>query len=176
MYLLDYVLQQVARLSRCLQAEKIDSTAIASLVDATLSTLDDATLPAANWVLELFDANDDLDAATDIKITTEGIASFQEGVAKPFIMKLKANISSRFVAQDIVSSFSIFDPQKVPDADSSDLLHYGEDSVDILLGHYGMEKPADTIDGGEYTAKALISSDIRTEWKTYRSYLSKQRK
>ena len=39
-----------------------------------------------------------------------------------------------------------------------------------------MEKPADTIDGGEYTAKALISSDIRTEWKTYQSYLSKQRK
>ena len=48
MYLLDYVLPQVARLSRCLQAEKIDLTAIASLVDATLSTLDDATLPAAN--------------------------------------------------------------------------------------------------------------------------------
>ena len=36
--------------------------------------------------------------------------------------------------------------------------------------------PADTIDGGEYTTKALISSDIRTEWKTYRSYLSKQPK
>ena len=48
--------------------------------------------------------------------------------------------------------------------------------MDILLGHYGMEMSADTIDGGEYTAKALISSDICTEWKKYRSYLSKQRK
>jgi hypothetical protein len=27
-----------------------------------------------------------------------------------------------------------------------------------------MEKPADSIDGGEYTAKALISSDVCTEW------------
>ena len=137
MYLLDYALPQVAKLSKCLQAEKIDLTAVAPLVDATLNTLDDATLPAANWVLELLDAKDDLEAATDNKITTESITSFQERVAKPFITKLKANISSRFDAQDIVSSFSIFDPQKVPAPDSSDLLHYGEDSVEILLGHYG---------------------------------------
>ena len=76
----------------------------------------------------------------------------------------------------MVSSFSIFDPKKVPAADSSDLLHYGEDSVDLLLAHYGAEQPADTIDGDEYTKKALISPDIRTEWKTFRSYLSKQPK
>ena len=67
-------------------------------------------------------------------------------------------------------------PKKMLAPDSSELLHYGEDSVEILLGHYGVEMPADTIDGGEYTTKALISSDIRTEWKTYRSYLSKQPK
>ena len=125
MYLLDYALPQVAKLSRSLQAEKIDLTAIAPLVDATLDTLDDATLPTANWVLELLDAKDDLEAATDIKITTEIISSFQEQVAKPFMTMLKVNISSRFVSQDVVSSFSIFDPKKVPAADSSDLLHYG---------------------------------------------------
>ena len=56
MYFLNYALPQVAKLSKCLQAEKIDLTAIAPLVDATLNTLDDATLPAANWVLELLDA------------------------------------------------------------------------------------------------------------------------
>lgn len=94
MYLLDYALPQVAKLSKCLQAEKIDLTAVAPLVDATLYTLDDATLPAADWVLELLDAKDDLEAATDIKRTTESITSFQERVAKPFITKLKAYISS----------------------------------------------------------------------------------
>ena len=125
MYLLDYALPQVAKLSRSLQAEKIDLTAISPLVDATLDTLDDATLPTANWVLELLDAKDDLEAATDIKITTEIISSFQEQVAKPFVTMLKVNISSQFVSQDVVSSFSIFDPKKVPAADSSDLLHYG---------------------------------------------------
>ena len=35
-------------------------------------------------------------------------------------------------AQVVVSSFSIFVPKKLP-ADSSDLLHYWEDSMDILL-------------------------------------------
>ena len=97
MYLLDYALPQVAKLSRSLQAEKIDLTAIVSLVDATLDTLDDATLPIANWVLELLD---------------EIISSFQEQVAKPFVTMLNVNISSRFVLQDVVSSFSIFDLKK----------------------------------------------------------------
>ena len=57
-YLLDYALPQVAKLSRSLQAKKIGLTAIAPLVDATLNTLDDAILPAANWVLELLNTKD----------------------------------------------------------------------------------------------------------------------
>lgn len=176
MYLLDYALPQVAKLSRYLQTDKIDLTFIARLVDATLNTLDDAIIPAANWVLELLDAKDDLEAATDVEITTAIITSFQEQVAKPFVMMLKANISSRFVSQDVVSSFSIFDPKEVPAADSLDLLHYGEDSVDLLFAHYGADQPEITVDGVEHTKKALISPDIRTEWKTFRSYLSKQPK
>ena len=38
------------------------------------------------------------------------------------------------------------------------------------------EQPADTVHGDEYTKKALISPDIRMEWTTFRSYLSKQPK
>ena len=74
-------------------------------------------LPVANSVLELLDTKDNLDTATDIKITTESIISFQHRVAKPFNTMLKNNILSRFVSQD-VSSFSIFDRKKVPAADS----------------------------------------------------------
>ena len=62
MYHLDFVLPQVAKLSKCLQTEKLDLTAISGLVDSTLLTLDDALLPAANWVLELLDARDELQA------------------------------------------------------------------------------------------------------------------
>ena len=103
MYLLDYALPQVAKLSRALQAWRIDLTAIIPLVDTTLNALDDTTLLAANWVLELMDAKDEIEEATDIKITTDSITTFQEHVAKPFVMMLKANMSSRFVSQDIVS-------------------------------------------------------------------------
>ena len=55
MFLLDYVLPQVAKLSRTLQTEKLDITIISSLVEATLHTIDDALTPAANWVLALRD-------------------------------------------------------------------------------------------------------------------------
>ena len=126
-YLLDYDLPQVAKLSRALQAERIDLTAITPLVDATLKTLDDVTLPVANWVLELMDAKDEIQVAINTETTTESITTFQEQVAKPFATMQKVNISSLFVSQDIVSSFSIFDPKKVPAADYLDLLAYGED-------------------------------------------------
>ena len=72
-FLLDYALPQVAKLSRALQAEKTDLTAITHLVDATLHTLDDAILQAGNWVLELLDMKDDLEASTSITITTANV-------------------------------------------------------------------------------------------------------
>ena len=53
MFLLDYVLPQVEKLSKTLQIEKLGITIISLLVEATLHTIDDALTPAANWVLAL---------------------------------------------------------------------------------------------------------------------------
>ena len=52
-YLLDFVLSQVSKLSNCLQSQNLYLTIISSLVDATLHTLNDVIQPAANWLLEL---------------------------------------------------------------------------------------------------------------------------
>jgi hypothetical protein len=106
-FLLDFVLPQVARLSKCLQAEKLDLAAISSLVNSTLQTLDDALLPAAIWVFDLVDAREEIEAATKIKVPMDAITSFQENTTRSF---LKRNFSRWFSSQDIVSSFSICDP------------------------------------------------------------------
>ena len=76
---------------------------------------------AANWVLELLDAREALQAVTDTTVTMEDISSFQERVAKPSVSDFKSNISSRFASQDVVSCFSIFDSRKIPSLDSSEL-------------------------------------------------------
>ena len=47
-YLLDYILPEVAKLSRALQTKDMELSLISSLVDATLSSLGDAILPSAN--------------------------------------------------------------------------------------------------------------------------------
>ena len=83
MYLLDYILPQVAKLSCALQTKHLDLSLISSLVDATLNSLDDAILPSANWVLQLQNAREELKAATDIEVTHLDICSFQESVGKP---------------------------------------------------------------------------------------------
>ena len=79
MYLLDYILPQVAKLSRALQSKHLDLTLISTLVDASLNSLDDAVLPSANWVLQLHDAREELKAATGIEVTQDTcICSFQK--------------------------------------------------------------------------------------------------
>ena len=75
-YMLDYVLPQVAKLSRTLQTEHMDLYVISSLVDATLHTLD-TVLPSANWVLELLDKREHLEEAAGIKVTLADIITFQ---------------------------------------------------------------------------------------------------
>ena len=77
-YLLDYVLPQVAKLSRTLQKEALDLTAVSGWVESTLHYLDDSFLPAANWVLELLDYRETLESTTSVKLSTDDIHSFQE--------------------------------------------------------------------------------------------------
>ena len=76
MYLLDYILPQVAKLSRALLTKHLDLYLISSLVDATLNSLDDAILPSENWVLQLQEAREELKAATGIEVTHLDICSF----------------------------------------------------------------------------------------------------
>ena len=69
MYLLDYILPQVAKLSRALQTKHLVLSLISSLVDAILNSLDGAILSSANWVLQLQEAREELKAATSIEVT-----------------------------------------------------------------------------------------------------------
>ena len=174
-YLLDFTLPQVAKLSKALQTEQLDLSLISSLVDATVQSLDDAVLPGANWVLELLDNIDDLKTATKVTIDADKILSFQNTIAKPFAADLKANITSRFASSNaVVSALSIFDPRKVPKQDSVSLPTYGEESVGKLIAHYGEDREAETVDGEETVKAAMISTEICTEWKTFHQLLVKQ--
>ena len=99
-------------------------------------------------------------------MTQADITAFQEQAAKPFIAHLKQNISSRFESSsNIVSAISIFDPRKAQKVEAAELSTYGEEEISMLLAHYGEEEPAETL-LGEPTNN--ITSDITTEWKTYR--------
>ena len=60
-YLLDYILPEVSKLSKSLQTEKLDLYIISSLVDATLHTLEDVLQPAAKWMLDLQEVKEEID-------------------------------------------------------------------------------------------------------------------
>ena len=83
MYLLDYVLLQVEKLSKTLKSEKLDLTVISSLV--SVCSLDNCLSPAANWVLELQDIKESLEEAMGVNITTSDIQTFQNSVGNTLI-------------------------------------------------------------------------------------------
>ena len=127
--------------------------------------------------MELLDIKEDLKTATGIEVTLAGISSFQEKVGKPFISLLKGNISSRFSAsKEVLSAFSVFDPKKVPDQSSTELCSYGDNLIQTLMEHYGKSLPAKSVEGTDFLKEAIISSDVSTEWKTYRQLIAKQPK
>ena len=106
----------------------------------------------------------------------DDIKSFQDNVGIPFVSKLKANISSRFGSQDVISAFSIFDPKKTPKVDSSEYTNYGKDSLSVLLNQYGSPKTATALDGEEFQKPALITDRVHAEWTTFRHYIAKEPK
>ena len=160
-YLLDYILPEVSKVSKSLQT------------DATLHTLEDVLQPAAKWVLDLQEVKEEMDITVGINFNSDDVASFQSRVTEPFYTKLKENIANCFVSQDVVSCFRIFDPKKTPILWKTT---YGEDQVKVLLEHYGSELPAETVVADEFLMPAVItsSSDLPTEWKTFRRYITNQ--
>ena len=83
-YLLDYILPEVSKLSKSLQTEKLDLSIISSLVDATLHTLEDVLQPAAKWVLDLQEVKEEMDITVGINFNSDDVASFQSRVTEPF--------------------------------------------------------------------------------------------
>jgi hypothetical protein len=61
----------------------------------------------------------------------------------------------------------------VPKPDSVSLPTYGDDSVEKLIAHYGEDRDAETVDGEETEKRAMISTEMRSEWKTFRQLLVK---
>ena len=172
-YLLDYVLPNITKLSKTLQKEQLDLSMISILVDSVLESLEDAITPVANWVLELMDANKELEKVTAETINWEKIERFQAQIGSPFIACIKANISNRFASQEILSALSIFDLRKVPSSESDKLSTYGNKSIQVLLDHFGKDMPAITLNGDETLKSGLVSS---TEWATFCSFLAKKPK
>ena len=76
----------------------------------------------------------------------------------------------------MLSSFSVFDPKKVPSLSTHELPLYGDSSIQTLFGQLVRVLPAKSLEGTEFEKAAIVSSELGTEWKMYRQLLIKQPK
>ena len=162
MHLLDYILSQVTKLSRALYTMQLDLSHISSPMDATPKSLDDAILPSANWVLQLQNAREELKEATGTEVTHLDVRSFQEWASL-------LSDSSRFrSSSDVLSTFSIFDPKKVPCLSTHELPLYVDSLIQTLIGQFRRDLTDKSLEETELAKAAIVSSDYSTEWKTCR--------
>ena len=66
----------------------------------------------------------------------------------------------------MLSAFSIFDPKKVPSLSTHELPLCGDSSIQTLIGQFGRDLPAKSLEVTEFEKAAIVSSDLSTEWKT----------
>ena len=95
-------------------------------------------------------------------------------MGKPSIRLIKACLEPP--QKMVLSAFSIFDPKKVPSLSTHELPLCGDSSIQTLVGQFGRDLPAKSLEGTEFEKAAIDSSDLSTEWKMYRQLLIKQPK
>jgi len=71
------------RLQNLVKPCKLKITIVSSLVEATLHSIDDALIPAANWVLALQDMEKSSGETTSVKITVDDIKTMSEYLLVP---------------------------------------------------------------------------------------------
>ena len=64
----------------------------------------------------------------------------------------------------------------MPSLSTHELPLYGDSSIQTLIGKFGRDLPAKSLEGTEFEKAAIVSSDLSTEWKTYHQLLIKQPK
>ena len=77
---------------------------------------------------------------------------FSRKSGQAFIRRVKDNISSRFrsSSKDELSALSIFDPKKVHSLSTHELPLNGDSSIQALVGQFGRDLPAKSLEGTEF--------------------------
>ena len=60
----------------------------------------------------------------------------------------------------MLSAFNIFDPKKVPSLSTHELPLYGDSSIQSLIGQFGRDLPAKSLEGTEFEKATIVSSDL----------------
>ena len=84
-----------------------------------------------------------------------------------FIDKLVKNLNSRFPDSNLLSTFAIFDPQRLPS--EGDLATYGDTELDVPCSHYGTPKESED----RIEIPPVIDIDqTKNEWVVFKQFIS----
>ena len=155
------VLPHLSKLSRTMQNSSFDFSILQPVIDSCIHSIESQqTTPGRYWS-EVDDLLINLsEAGHPISVTDGAKASFEDQVRKPYLTELIRNLHNRFPAEDLITSFSIFNPTLLPESDS-DRGQYGTAELELLLSHYSSGP------------LAVDASAATSEWREFNEFLAK---
>ncbi|XP_070571402.1 zinc finger protein 862-like [Ptychodera flava] len=166
----------VNRLSLSFQKQNIDLSNVKPMLDATVAALQQLKTARGPLYLEFCkQINDDGNSRSTCKYKTCEIENCVAGkqmfdeAKREFIDNITKNISDRFPDKALLSAFSILDPQNLPTENSPEFHTYGNDSLAVLLDHFGKDR----CDAAGENHEAFVSpSCVEIEWSMCKYELS----
>ncbi len=160
-----------------LQSNDLDLSIIPTMVEGTLSRLKELkeTPSSSTWFKNhsLVFSDPELLGKRNITVTESDKFGFIDTIYKPYIQSVVDYNSSRMLSSGVVSAFSIFDPQQLPDKEES-LSNYGAEKLKKLISFYG-EPQKVTIQSSCALSTPDIKDDLtEAEWKIFRRLLFTQ--
>ena len=156
LYFLSDVLPQLSKLSLVFQAASVDFSLIKPQVSVTIATIKRFKTVSGPFYKTVDEALKQL----DIHFTPENKEAFEHQIAHKYVDTVVSNLEDRFPDTKLLSAFSVFDPQQVPQENKAEFGTYGNEHIDTLSDNFQLTIDKETLEIEWLSFKEMLKNQV----------------
>ena len=156
LYFLSDVLPQLSKLSLVFQAASVDFSLIKPQVSVTIATIKRFKTVSGPFYKTVDEALKKL----DIHFTPENKEAFEHQIAHKYVDAVVSNLEDRFPDTKLLSAFSVFDPQQVPQENEAEFGTYGNEHIDTLSDNFQLTIDKETLEIEWLSFKEMFKNQV----------------
>ena len=150
------MLPQLSKLSLVFQAASVDFSLIKPQVSVTIATIKRFKTVSGPFYKTVDEALKKL----DIHFTPENKEAFEHQIAHKYVDAVVSNLEDRFPDTKLLSAFSVFDPQQVPQENEAEFGTYGNEHIDTLSDNFQLTIDKETLEIEWLSFKEMFKNQV----------------